>query len=79
MLLLMVRNNVIFLITDGEELGLKGAREFLNKNQLASDVDIVLNFESRGTSGPSIMFETGGNNGSLIRFLADSADMEIHE
>lgn len=68
-----VLNDVIFLFTDGEEIGLKGARAFVDKHPLAGDIGVVLNFEARGISGPSIMFETGGKNGALIRSLARTA------
>lgn len=65
-------NDVVFLFTDGEEIGLKGAREFMEGHPLSSEVSVVLNFEARGVSGPSLMFETGGGNGALVRSLADT-------
>lgn len=53
------RNNLLFLITDGEELGLLGAEKFVNEHPLAKTLDLVINLEARGTSGPSCLFETG--------------------
>lgn len=53
------RNNVLFLITDGEEFGLLGAEKFVKEHPLASTLDLVINLEARGTSGPSCLFETG--------------------
>ncbi len=59
-------NDVIFLFTDGEEAGLLGARAFVDEHPWAKDVGVVLNFEARGNSGPSILFETSNRNGWLI-------------
>ncbi len=66
------RNNIIFLFTDGEELGLLGARAFIREHRYAKDVDLVLNFEGRGRTGPTILFETSGGDEALVRaFAAD--------
>lgn len=63
---------VTFLVTDGEEAGLIGARAFLERNPLAARVDAVVNIEARGTTGPAIMFETSRPNGSaLAAFRSD--------
>lgn len=61
-----LRNDVIFLFTDGEETGLLGARAFVNEHPWAKDVKLAINFEARGNSGPSIMFETSPGNRALI-------------
>lgn len=63
-------NDVIFLFTDGEELGLVGARAFVAQHPWAKDVGAVLNFEARGSAGPSTLFESMNGNGWLIsRFV----------
>jgi peptidase M28-like protein len=67
------RNDVIFLFTDGEENGLLGAHAFVDEHRWAKDVGLVLNFEARGNSGPSIMFETSDENAWLIREFAKAA------
>lgn len=59
-------NDVIILITDGEELGLLGARAFVAEHPFMANVRIVLSVEMRGGRGPSIMFETGADNGWII-------------
>ena len=80
---------VILLFTDGEELGLYGAQAFCENNPLADSpqkVGLVLNFEARGSSGPSLMFETSKNNRWLIeqasagldRPMSSSAYVEIY-
>ncbi len=68
-----LRNDVIFLLTDGEEPGRFGVRAFINEHPWAKDVGLVFNFEARGNSGPSIMFETSRGNGWLVREFASSA------
>ncbi len=62
--------DVIFLITDGEEDGLIGASVFCEQHPWAKDVALALNFETRGTSGPSLMFQTSPGNSRLIEALA---------
>ncbi|MFZ2236329.1 MAG: M20/M25/M40 family metallo-hydrolase [Dokdonella sp.] len=60
------QRDVIFLFTDGEEIGLLGAAAFFDQNPLAKHVGMVLNLEARGSSGPVSMFQTGTNNAALI-------------
>ncbi|HEX8474827.1 MAG TPA: M20/M25/M40 family metallo-hydrolase [Pyrinomonadaceae bacterium] len=68
-----LKNDFIFLFTDGEELGLLGAKAFVSEHPAAGDVGLVLNFEGRGTRGPVMMFETSDRNGWLIREFARAA------
>jgi hypothetical protein len=68
-----LKNDVIFLFSDGEEPGLLGAKAFADEHPWAKEVGVVLNFEARGNHGPSLMFETGSNNGRLIREFAKAA------
>ncbi|MEP6929606.1 MAG: M28 family peptidase, partial [Flavobacterium sp.] len=49
------KNDIIILFSDAEELGLNGAALFVNQHPWAKDVGLVLNFEARGSSGPSYM------------------------
>jgi len=61
------KNDIIVLITDGEELGLNGADIFVNKHPWAKEVGLAVNFEARGSGGPGIMFvETNRGNANLI-------------
>ncbi|HEU4435435.1 MAG TPA: M28 family metallopeptidase [Pyrinomonadaceae bacterium] len=68
-----LNNDVIFLFTDGEELGLLGAKGFVNEHPWAKDVGLALNFEARGTAGPVVMFETSDGNDWLVREFARAA------
>lgn len=67
-----LRNDVIFLITDGEERGLLGADVFMREHPWRHEPGVVLNFEARGTGGPSYMFETSEENAWLIATLAST-------
>ncbi|PKP13480.1 MAG: peptidase M28 [Bacteroidetes bacterium HGW-Bacteroidetes-3] len=61
------KNDIIICISDAEELGLLGANAFVNHHPWAKDVGLVLNFEARGSGGPSYMLlETNGGNKKLI-------------
>jgi hypothetical protein len=62
-------HDVIVLFTDGEEPGLLGAAAFVREHPWAKDAAMVLNFEARGTSGRSLMFETGPGNLDTTRVL----------
>ncbi len=64
------RHSVLFLIVDGEEAGLLGARAFLDGSPEAARVKAVVNLEARGTSGPSVLFETGPDNAWLLPLFA---------
>jgi len=68
-----LKNDVIVLFTDGEEPGLLGADAFANSHALTNVIGLILNFEARGNKGPSLLFETGANNGGLIKAVAKSA------
>lgn len=61
-----MKNDIIFLFTDGEELGMIGATAFAKHHALIKTVGLVANFEARGSSGPSLLFETGGSSGDAI-------------
>lgn len=62
------KNDIIILFTDAEEIGLDGAKLFMDEHPWASEVGLVLNLEARGTSGPSNMIlETNGGNSELIK------------
>jgi hypothetical protein len=77
---------VTFLFDEGEEAGLLGARAFLEHDPLAARVDIAVNLESRGVTGPAIMFETSRPNGAAIalyraavaRPLANSLSTDLY-
>lgn len=60
-------NDIIVLFSDAEEIGLDGASLFVKEHPWAKNVGLVLNFEARGSGGPSNMIvETNGGNAKLI-------------
>ncbi len=81
-----LRNDLIVLITDAEEIGLLGARAFVDEHPWFDDVAVFLGIEMRGGGGPSLMFETGADNGWVIEALrradpypaANSVSYEIY-
>ena len=67
------KNDIIILFSDAEELGLNGASLFVNNHRWAKDVGLVLNFEARGSGGPSYMLmETNGGNQKLIEGFSEA-------
>ena len=58
--------DLTLLLTDGEEIGLSGARAFWGGDALVRHVGVVVNLEARGLGGRATMFETGGCNGAMM-------------
>ncbi|MYI06378.1 MAG: M20/M25/M40 family metallo-hydrolase, partial [Gemmatimonadetes bacterium] len=81
-----LQNDLIVLITDAEEIGLLGARAFVDEHPWFDDVAVFMGIEMRGGGGPSLMFETGADNGWVIEALrradpypaANSVSYEIY-
>ncbi len=62
------KNDIIILFSDAEEIGLMGAKLFVEEHPWVEDVGIVVNFEARGSGGPSNMIlETNQGNARLVR------------
>lgn len=67
------KNDIIILFSDAEELGLNGAALFVTQHKWAKEVGLVLNFEARGSSGPSYMLmETNNGNRGLVNEFASA-------
>jgi hypothetical protein len=69
-LLPRTRQSIILLFDDGEEPGLLGAQAFVRHHPWAAAVSAAVNLDARGTSGPSLMFETGSANRWLMNLYA---------
>jgi hypothetical protein len=67
-----LRNDVLFVFTDAEELGMVGAEAFVAENPWTRGIGVVLNLEARGVRGPALMFETSPGNGRLIDAFGDA-------
>lgn len=72
-----LRNDVIVLLTDAEEIGLLGASAFVQQHPWFASVALVLNVEARGSYGGAFMFQTIGPNGRLIETLADATPRPV--
>ena len=68
-----LRNDLIVLFTDGEELGLLGAKAFVETYPAPRHVKVVLNFEFRGDQGPSVLFQTSARDQWLVDQFAAAA------
>ncbi len=66
-----LRNDVIFVFSDAEESGMLGAKAFC-EHPWFGDVGVLIGYEARGNRGKAYMFETGPENGWLVRQLAKS-------
>lgn len=67
------KNDVIILFTDAEEIGLNGSELFVKQHQWAKEVGLVLNFEARGSAGPSYMLmETNQGNSKMINAFSNA-------
>ncbi len=72
-----LKNDLIVLLTDGEEAWLAGAEAFATGHPWIKDVSLIMNFEARGNRGPSMLFETSSGNSSLIEATAHFASHPI--
>ena len=69
--------DVVVLFTDGEEVGLSGARAFWPADGVANHVGVVVNLESRGAGGRATMFETGAGNAGMVALFAGSVTRPV--
>lgn len=69
--------DLAFVITDGEEAGMLGAKAFFADDPLAKRLGFVVNMEARGSRGRAMMFETGRDNGGTVRLFAKAAQRPI--
>lgn len=68
------KRDLVLLFTDAEELGLIGAAAIFapspQGDPIAGRLGVVINLEARGAGGRTMMFQTGPDNGDLVRLLA---------
>lgn len=74
-----LQNDVVFLITDAEEIDLLGARAYWNdvNSPYRNEIGMLANFETRGTKGSSLMFQTSRDNGWLVKNFAKTAQNPV--
>jgi hypothetical protein len=71
--------DVLFILTDGEEAGMLGAKALFAGDPAARRIGFVVNLEARGSQGRAMMFETGQRNGETIRLFARSAQRPLSD
>lgn len=64
---------VMAVFTDGEEYGLLGAAAFLDNAAYRARVGVAINVEARGSTGPSLLFQTSPGDAKLIDLYARTA------
>jgi hypothetical protein len=57
---------VVLLFNEGEEFGLNGSAAFVRTNPLAKQVNSLINIDTRGVTGPALMFETSEPNAAAL-------------
>ena len=63
------RNDVVLLLTDGEEPGLVGAEAFAAHHPLARGGGVMVNLEGPGNAGPSKVYDIAHGNAGVVRLL----------
>ncbi len=66
------RRGLAVILTDGEELGLEGAKGFFAGDTMKRRIGTLINLETRGGGGRAIMFETGPGNGNMVSLFSTS-------
>jgi hypothetical protein len=69
-----LRNDVIFLFTDAEEIGVAGATGFMRDHPWAADVGLSLVFEGLGSDGAPLLYISGPDSGALTAEALDALD-----
>ncbi len=69
--------DLIVLLTDGEELGLQGAKVFFANHPLRARVGVIVNLETRGGGGRASMFETGSDNGAMMQLFGQAVTRPV--
>jgi hypothetical protein len=68
-----LKNDLLVLITDAEEIGLMGAKAFVKFHPFLKEVGVLINLEARGNQGLSVSFEMNPENGWIAKEFAKSA------
>ena len=66
------RNDIIFLFTDAEEIGVVGATGFMRDHPWAADVGLSLVFEGLGSNGAPLLYISGPEQGAFAGAALDA-------
>lgn len=69
-----LKNDIYFLMTDLEEIGLLGAEAFVHSYPELNDIGMLINFDARGNTGINFTFETTSENGWIIKEFSKAVD-----
>uniref|UniRef100_UPI00404B8932 M28 family peptidase n=1 Tax=Fulvivirga sp. TaxID=1931237 RepID=UPI00404B8932 len=69
-----LKNDIYFLMTDLEEIGLLGAEAFVHSYPELDDIGMLINFDARGNTGINFTFETTSENGWIIKEFSKAVD-----
>lgn len=67
-----LEQDVLLVLSDGEELGLLGARRFRDEHPAMKDVRAVINLEAMGGAGPLVCFQMSKDNADLVAAWAQA-------
>lgn len=67
------RHTLMVLLTDGEELGLMGARALVSDPEVRARLKTYVNIEAVGSGEPVVLFETGPGSGPALRAWANGS------
>lgn len=68
-----LRNDVIVLFCDSEELYHQGSMAFFQESTQIREVGLVINFEGAGSTGPAYLLRSSGQNGWVVREFVRAA------
>jgi hypothetical protein len=71
------RRDIMVALTDGEELGLEGAKAFFASDPRRAHVGVIVNLEARGGGGRAAMFETGSDNGAMMELFGRAVSRPV--
>jgi hypothetical protein len=60
------------LLTDGEEVGMLGARGFLSARSGIPTSTVIVNVEAVGNRGPTVVFQAGPKNAELLDWYSEA-------
>jgi hypothetical protein len=69
-----MQHSLFVIVTDGEEVGLMGARAAVTDPEVAVRVKSVLNFDGTGAARPAFMFQAGPGRAAPFDAWASSAE-----
>lgn len=72
-----LRNDVVFLLSDGEEPGMLGASAFAGQHRYGPAGDVLLNWEGPGNAGSSELFQTSTGAAGVIEGFAKFAPYPV--